>query len=318
MKIKTFTFHPSARLRMAILEPTLIRHGHSIVNSLSEADLCILDVMHVHDVPADVMDSVCNFGGKIALSSLGDWNLFRLTTNDVSIPDELIEKASAFLKVQWSCDDSIYDSRITNKRITVQPFLIGGIPAPTSTYMKKPVISFYGLPTGHLDVEKNTRILACRTLKNHPAFRGGITGQEPGAIRNGISDIVISSRPRPIYLNNLNTSLISLCLPGNSPLSYRHFESLGVGSCVMSCDLNNCKWLNRMTPGIDYYEVKSDLSDLLVVCDLALSDIARTREIAMNGYALYQDYYRLQPDNSMTDNMWNDILLQFHRCGIEL
>jgi hypothetical protein len=197
----------------------------------------------------------------------------------------------------------------------MQPFLIGGLPEPSIN--KKPIISFYGLPTGDLKTEKNLRIRACQILKDKPWFQGGIIGQEPGAQRD-ITGIEIGRRPRPFYLSSINKSLLSLCMPGNSVLTYRHFESMGMKSCIVTCCLDQFQWLNKMIPGEHYLDVSPDLSNLTEICEQALKDQETTLRIAQNGYDLYNEYYRLLPDGSMTDAMWTDIEKQWKQMGIQI
>lgn len=315
MKIKIVAEHPSAQLRMSILVPTFQRHGHTIVNNAKDADLYFLDCMRVCDIPDSIIDEVLEFHGKIILTSLGDWHTFNLTMNNYSLPSEIVDRASAFAKIQWSPNQSIYDKRIINKQIIIQPFLIGGLPKPSDN--KKQRIVFYGLPTGEPETDQNLRIRACHILKNQPWFDGGIVGQEPGIARN-ISGIEIGHRPRNVYLNAINQSTTSLCMPGNSILTYRHFESLGMKCAVITCCLDKYVWLNRMVPGEHYFKVNDDLSNLLDMCEWIIGQPNIVNEVAQNGYSLYQQYYRLNPDNSMTDEMWQDIQYQFKQLGINL
>lgn len=309
MKIRLLSIHRSTPLRMDAILKTLIRNGHSLVND-NEADVWFIDCIWPHKIEQSIIEEMIAFKGQIILISLGDWNIFKLD----GLPDELINKVTAFAKIQWDHDLTIYDPRIIAKRITVHPFLIGGLPQPI---IKKPKVCFFGLPTGTEDAKNNLRIQACRILKDQPWFVGGIVGQEPGANPRDIAGIEIGHRPRNFYLNTINQSLLSLCMPGNSPLTYRMFESLGVGSAVVSCCLEDVKWLNYMEPGVHYFVVKQDLSDLLVVCKRAINNNTQAHQIAAAGYALYQDYYAIQQDGGLSDNIWQDIKTQFINIGIE-
>lgn len=315
MKIKIVADHPSARLRMNILIPSLIRHNHSLTNNVEEADIYFLDCMRVCDIPETTIIEILKFKGKIILTNLGDWLGFNLSMNGTTLPDELIDRAMAFVKLNWSLDNSIYNTRILDKMITIQPFLVNNMPSPSNN--KKSIVSFLGLPTGDLDTNKNLRIKACRILKNKLWFDGGITNQEPGA-RRDISGVETGHRPYPFYLRSINKSLLSLCPPGNSVLTYRHFESMGMGSCIVTCCLDRFKWLNRMIPGYHYLDVLPDLSNLVEVCEQALDDKETTLMIAKNGYDLYNEYYRLMPDGGMTEAMWTDIKNQWQERGIPI
>jgi hypothetical protein len=295
---------------------TLIRHGHVFTDQkIPDADLWLVDCMHPHKIDDATIEELIQFRGQIMLVSLGDWSSFNTQMEGKGLPDEVIDKVVAFAKIQWTLEITDYDPRIIGKQIIMQPFLISGLPEPMTS--KKPIASFYGLPTGDLETEKNLRIRACRILKNKSWFQGGIVGQEPGAQRN-ISGVEIGHRPRPFYLNSINQSLVSLCMPGNSILTYRHFESMGMKSCVVSCCLNQFRWLNRMVPGQHYLDILPDLSNLLDVCEQAISDKKTTLQIAQKGYDLYQAYYRLLPDGSMTDAMWADITQQWKQMGIQI
>ena len=314
MKVRATIIHISTPLRMRPIAATLIRHGHTFTDQkIPNADLWLVDCMHPHKIDDETIDELLRFRGQIMLVSLGDWSSFNTQMEGRGLPDEIIDKAVAFAKIQWTHDDADYDQRIIGKQIMMQPFLIGNIKEPSID--KKPIVSFYGLPTGDLETEKNLRIRACRMLKDQAWFNGGVVGQEPGAQRD-IAGIETGHRPRPFYLNSINRSLVSLCMPGNSVLTYRHFESMGMKSCVVTCCLDQFRWLNRMVPGYHYLDVLPDLSNLSVVCEQALSDKESTLRIAQNGYDLYQKYYRLLPDGSMTDALWGDILKQWRQIGI--
>jgi hypothetical protein len=301
---------------MQPIAATLKRHGHIFTDQrITDADLWLVDCMHPHKIDDATIEELIKFRGQIMLVSLGDWSSFNTSMEGRGLPNEIIDKAIAFAKIQWTHEIADYDPRIVGKQIIMQPFLIGGLREPLVN--KKSIASFYGLPTGDLETDKNLRIRACRMLWNKSWFRGGIVGQEPGAQRN-ISGIETGHRPRSFYLNSINKSLLSLCWPGNSILTYRHFESMGMKSCIVTCCLNQFKWLNRMVPGEHYLDVLSDLSNLTEVCERAFKDKKTTLQIAQNGYDLYNKYYKLQPDGSMTDAMWADITQQWKCVGVKI
>ena len=316
MKIRATIIHVSTPLRMRPIAATLVRHGHTFTDQkITDADLWMVDCMWPHKIDDETIEELIKFRGQIMLMSLGDWSSFNTRMEGRGLPDEIVNKAVAFAKIQWTHDDSDYDQRIIGKQVVMQPFLIGGLREPVVD--KKLTASFYGLPTGDLKTENNLRIRACRMLSNKQWFNGGVVGQEPGADRD-ISGIETGHRPRQVYLNSINRSLLSLCMPGNSVLTYRHFESMGMRSCVVTGCLDQFTWLNRMIPGEHYLDVAPNLSDLTEVCERALKDHKTTRQIAQNGYDLYQEYYRLMPDGGMTDEMWNDIVQQWLRIGIHI
>lgn len=300
--------HQATPSRMDAILRTLLRHGHTLTTS-NDADIWFVDCIWPHAIELSIIEEMIAFKGQIVLLSLGDRNIFKLNY----LPDELINKVTAFAKIQWDHNLTIYDSRILTKMITIHPFLIGGLPQPST---KKLQACFFGLPTGAKNTCDNLRIRACHILKGQPWFVGGIVGQENGADPRNINGIEIGHRPRNFYLRTINQSLLSLCMPGNSPLTYRMFESLGVGSAVVSCCLENIKWLNHMKPGIHYFVVKPDLSDLLEICEQAIHNEAQTRQIAAAGYALHQDYYAIQSDGGLSNRIWQDIQAQFSSVDI--
>jgi len=316
MKVKATIIHVSTPLRMRPIAATLARYGHEIVcDKNADADIWLVDCMHPHKIDDEIIEGLMAFNGQIILMSLGDWSSFNTQMEGRGLPDEIVDKATAFAKIQWTHNINDYDPRIAGKQVMMQPFLIDGLKEPSQ--QKKPMVSFYGLPTGNLKTEDNLRIQACRKLKNKAWFFGGIVGQEPGAHRD-ISGVETGHRPRPFYLGSINKSLVSLCMPGNSVLTYRHFESLGMRSCVVSCCLNDFRWLNKMVPGEHYLEVSSDLSDLVDVCHRAITNERETLQIARNGYDLYKEYYQLLPDGGMTEAMWTDIVKQMNALGVDL
>jgi len=316
MKIRATIIHASTPLRMRPIIATLVRHGHIFTDrQITDADLWLVDCMWPHKIDDTTVEELIQFRGQIMLVSLGDWSSFNTHMEGRGLPDEVIDKAIAFAKIQWTHKDTDYDSRITGKQVVMQPFLVDGLKNPSID--KKPIISFYGLPTGNLKTEDNLRIRACHMLKDKSWFRGGIIGQEPGAQRN-ITGIEAGQRPRSFYLNSINGSLLSLCMPGNSILTYRHFESMGMQSCVVTCCLDQFRWLNRMIPKQHYLDVRPDLSDLEEICERAFSDRKTTLRIAKNGYNLYNEYYRLLPDGGMTEAMWNDIVQQWRQVGVQI
>jgi len=310
MKIKTLAIHPSTSIRMNALLRTMQRYGHTITNTNDKnSDLFFVDCIWPDRIPKKVVDSLRDFDGHIVLMSLGDMNMFRLNI----LPDDIVDKVKGFAKIQWSKDTSIYDPRILNKKITVHPFLIDGIPQPIN---KKSKACFFGLPTGEENSDQNLRIKCCRILKEKEWFVGGIVGQEPGAKDRDISGLEIGHRPRHMYLNAINQAILSICMPGNSPLTYRLFESLGVGSAVVSCSLDSVEWLNKMESGKHYIQVDESLDNLLDTCLSCLNERSRTFQIAQNGHSLYNQYYKIESDGGLTDNMWRDISSQFVKLGI--
>ncbi len=316
MKIRATIIHISTPLRMGPIAATLKRYGHTFTDQkIPDADLWMVDCMWPHKIDDATIEELINFRGQIMLVSLGDWSSFNTAMDGRSLPDEVINKAVAFAKIQWTKNSSDYDPRIIGKQIVMQPFLIGGLPEPA--IIQNPIVSFYGLPTGDLKTEKNLRIRSCRMLKGKSWFQGGIVGQEPGA-RRDISGTETGHRPRSFYLSSINKSLLSLCMPGYSILTYRHFESMGMQSCIVTCRLDQFRWLNRMVPGEHYIETSPDLSNIVDVCEQALDNRETTLQIAMNGYRLYNEYYRLLPDGSMTDAMWDDIIKQWQQVGIQI
>jgi hypothetical protein len=310
MKIRTLAIHKATPPRMYALLQTLQRYGHTLTNR-NDADIWFVDCIWPHALDQFIVDEILAFRGQIVLVSLGDLNVFKLD----GLPDELIDKVSAFAKIQWDNNLAIYDPRILDKMITVHPFLIGGLPKPST---KKPKACFFGLPTGAQSTKDNLRIRACEILKSQPWFVGGIVGQEGGTEPRDISGVEIGHRPRSFYLRTINQSLLSLCMPGNSPLTYRMFETLGVGSAVVSCCLQDVRWLNCMEPDVHYLSVKQDLSDLLDVCEQAIHNDAQTNKIASAGYELHNNYYAIQSDGGLSHNIWQDIKGQFFSVDIIL
>lgn len=308
MKIRTLMIHQATPPRMDAFLRTMMRNGHRVFTS-GEADVWFVDCIWPHKIPRQTIEEMIAYKGEIVLISLGDLNIFKLD----GLPDELIDRVSAFAKIQWENDLTSYDLRVTNRMVTFYPFLIGGLPCPSNVESR---VCFFGLPTGAEKTEDNLRIRACRILKDQTWFVGGLVGQEGGADPRDISDLETPALPRGDYLRIMSKSLMSLCLPGNSPLTYRMFESLGVGSAVISCCLEDVRWLNRMEPGVHYFSVEPDLSDLLETCEKAVHDNTQAKKIALAGYALHTDYYAIQPDGGLSSNMWIDIKTQFADLGI--
>lgn len=315
MKVRATIIHVSTPLRMAPLAATFKRYGHTFTDqTIRDADLWLVDSMRPDLIPDAIIEELLTYRGQIILMSMGDWSSFNTIWNGRGFPDEILDKTVAFAKIQWD-NMGEYNYRLYGKKIVMHPFLIGNLQEPSAD--KKPILSFYGFPTGDLETERNLRIRACRMLKNKPWFQGGVVGQEPGATRD-ISGIEVGRRPRNFYLNSINKSLLSLCMPGNSVLTYRHFESMGMKSCVVSCRLKQFRWLNKMIPGEHYLEVSPDLSNLIEICEQAIENKDETLHIAQNGYDLYNEYYRLMPDGGMTDAMWEDIVKQWRQMGIQI
>jgi len=310
MNVKVSMIHPSTPPRISAFIDTIKRYGHNMVNDY-DADIWFVDCIWPDDISQEIVNRLLDFKGKVVLMSLGDWNIFRTD----SLPEELIKRVDGFIKIQWSNDNSIYDQIIKDKAVTIYPYLIGGLPQPTD---KNDTVCFFGLPTGHQKSDNNLRIRACRLLKNEDWFVGGIVGQENNSIHRDISGIEIGHRPRSMYLRAINRSLLSLCMPGNSPLTYRLFETIGIGSAAISCNLDSVSWLNKLEANTHYISVENDLSNLLEVCECSLRNKAKTLEIAENGYKIHKSYYEIQPDGGLTENMWRDIQSQFKACGVDL
>jgi len=152
MKIRATIIHVSTPLRMSPIAATLRRYGHVFTDQkIDDADLWLVDCMWPHKIDDETIDELIKFRGQIMLMSMGDWSSFNTQMEGRGLPDEIIDKAVAFAKIQWTHDDSDYDSRIVGKQIVMQPFLIDNFLKPSAR--KRQMVSFYGLPTGDLVTE---------------------------------------------------------------------------------------------------------------------------------------------------------------------
>jgi len=181
---------------------------------------------------------------------------------------------------------------------------------------KKKHISFHGLATGPFD--NNIRIMVCRKLRSQPWFRGGIVGDAPGARPKDWADVATQGLPHSIFLSAINESRGALTLPGYNPLTYRLFEAMAAKSVAITCRLESMRWLNRLDPDVHYVKFNDDLSDLVEKRQRVIDDERYASKIAAAGHKIYQDYYRLNGDGTLSDAMWSDIKAQFEKIGITL
>jgi hypothetical protein len=166
----------------------------------------------------------------------------------------------------------------------------------------------------------NPRVEACLRLKNESYFVGGMVEpdeqnyyQTATYLTRRAAPVMIPALPRERYLEMLARSKSSLCLPGTSLLTFRHFESMHLLSNVVSPDLSQIRWLDVLEPGKHYFVLNNDLSNLEDVCERSLRE-----DKTQAALRIYQQYYMLAPDGGMNPNMWLDVKIRFRECGLNL
>jgi len=124
------------------------------------------------------------------------------------------------------------------------------------------------------------------------------------------------------YFKGINESLISLC-PGQwwNTISYRHIESIMVGSAIISSKLEKLPdqiFLYKDQLEKVIYFFNEDLSDFLETCSYCLDNEKEILEAGENGRFIYNNYWELQSDYSYRNNVWGDIKNQFLNLNIEI
>lgn len=145
-----------------------------------------------------------------------------------------------------------------------------------------------------------------------------------GRCNDDYNKTIIGTSPRVLsheqYNQYLDKMLISLCLPGNTNLGYRHFQSIVCRSAVISSRMENDpgEWLYQTAFNDSFYFVHDDLSNLEMVMEYALHNTQETILREQIGWDRYMQYYELLPTNVYQEHICSALIQTFIDVGIML
>ena len=184
-------------------------------------------------------------------------------------------------------------------------------------------IIFYGMASSII------RIKAMEILKSFGnSFIGDITtNRHMEEIRNNhykgnfwnIDEVEYFSPEN--YTKLLTTSLVSFCPPGNTNWTYRHIESMAAGCSIISCNLSqSCDWDFLYKNEVEqlFFYIDNNLKNLKEICEYCLDNYDICIEKGREGYEVYQKYFSLTRKQTYNDLVWENVMNQFFRLGVNL
>tara|TARA_Y100000401_G_scaffold25299_1_gene17624 strand:- start:721 stop:1794 length:1074 start_codon:yes stop_codon:yes gene_type:complete len=123
------------------------------------------------------------------------------------------------------------------------------------------------------------------------------------------------------WLQFLKESLVCIALPAAITWTYRHLEAMSCGAAVISQTFEkpyDHEWMYRDKVLDLFFYFKSDLSDLIDICEYCINNRSECIEKGKRGYQVYDEYFRLASDHTYTDKVWKDVQRQFIDIGINI
>lgn len=269
------------------------------------------------------------FKGKLALMCINDG----CSIHAPMIPDKLKKRIDCIITLLRYPENHAQSRGMYNKIVL--------LPRYTVDYERRDIlpkdnkIFFVGRLTGsdmfggaNWRVEAFKKIYANEFLHNN--FSGWIQSVDNKIKicehrRNAEYDkTIIGTSPKVLthneYNQHLDKMLISLCLPGNTNLGYRHFQSIICRCAVISFRMENDpgEWLYQTAFNDSFYFVNDDLSNLEMVMEYSLRNTQETILREQIGWNRYLQYYELKPTNVYQDHICNALMLRFSELGIML
>jgi hypothetical protein len=252
-----------------------------------------------------------NFKGKLLPISLDDG----CVTYTLNVKQSIINRIDGwFTGIIWDNDPAtgwkLHDDCLKDKFILIPRFMIDHaevIHPPERTNR----IVFYGSTTGALNLNgKNPRVEALKIIEGNPFlkshFEGGLTYDyiidvsETPEYRATYQHLVVPHYHQPKWLKLLSESTLCPNMEGNGLFSYRPLETMRAKAAMLSPQFfkDPGVWLFAEKLRDCFWMYKRDLSDFAEVCERALLDRDKSRELAENAYECYKDYFETTPDNT--------------------
>lgn len=268
-------------------------------NEVPDADIWIIRDFNINKSDSrQAYESIMKYKGKVVL----------FTTDDLPIRD-----TEEFDPELWSKVDGFvgyYSIKHLNNKIVQIP--IFSLPySPPANIQKQNKICFVGSNTG---IYHSTRIKAVRKMKSSSLpFEGGlISCDESGDPPEDVACEHISCNN---WDNFLGSFKVSLCLAGNAPMTYRHWETMKLKCKMVTTGFGPHNWMFREHISSDmYYPIKDDLSNIVEVSQKALDDDSTTKE--EKAFDFYKKYIELNPDDTYQDHVWHKIMERFMDLNI--
>lgn len=308
---------------------SLIEHNHTIEKatpkpneSLNGYDCVFVDENSFRDWPIDIIRSTFDdYKGKLVFLALSDFS----NTNINMFPEEIKKKSILATFIKYPVGHQFYfKNSFLLPRFTIDYSSI----IKTPTNQRKNEMFFVGsLTGGYMFKGKNARVEAIKIIQQSSMsskFNGWLTSPDNKIAtkkrKPEYESTIHSLRnriPREDYKNVLNSTTVSLCLPGNSSWGTRQQLSFQCGSCVISQKLINdpqglwwCDHLFNKT----CMTFKKDLSDLLEVCEHSIKDRKLQEEKIEQQNDAFQTYYAMTERNTYQDIAWNFVNNGFMEC----
>lgn len=304
---------------------------------MPDADLWIFD--HLYGTPNYLIDNKENiaaneplfhsFKGKLAIMCINDGCNIHIST----LSDKLKERIDGIITFLRYPENHQFSRGMYSKIVM--------IPRYTVDYERREIVPkenkvfFVGRITGgDLFGGANWRVEAFKKIYANEFLRSNFTGWlqshnnkvlvSDSRRNDEYNKTIIGTSPKVLshdeYNQHLDKTLISLCLPGNTNLGYRHFQSIICRCAVISHRMENDpgEWLYQTAFNDSFYFVNDDLSNLEMVMEYSLRNTQETILREQIGWERYQHYYELKPTNVYQDHISDALMTKFSEIGIML
>lgn len=309
-------------------------YGHGI----PDADMWIFDYLYGtsnyftynKENIASYESQFFEFKGKLALMCIGDGcNLHP----SAIISDKLQKRIDCIISFLRYPENHIHSRGVYSKIVLIPRYTVNyerRAPQP-----KENKIFFVGRLTGGVMFGgANWRVEAFKKIYANEFLRSNFTGWlqsinsrilvDANKCNDEYNRTIIGTSPTVLsheeYNQRLDKTLISLCLPGNTNLGYRHFQSIICKSTVISFQMENDpgEWLYQTAFNDSFYFVNDDLSNLEMVMEYSLLNTQETILRQQIGWDRYLQYYELLPTNIYQKHICNALMEKFNEVGIML
>ena len=282
------------------------------VDIIPSADIWLIDW---YDVNMDKLthrinsneENFLKYKGKLLPISLDDGSF----TVTIKIKNTIINRLDGWITgMIWDLDYGLYDKSLYGKFILVPRFHIDNLDIEIPLKKTNQLV-FWGSTTGGLKLNnKNPRVECLKIIDSDSylksKFKGGlvfnyiIDSNETEEYKETYQKFVVPIISNKDWWNILSESTICLSLEGNTVFSYRPLEAMrskatiisapflkDPGSWLFSDKLQNCVW---------FY--KKDLTDFKKICETALFDVDKTKQMSDEAFDVYKTWIEDEPDKT--------------------
>jgi len=265
-------------------------------------------------------DKFLKYKGKLLPISLDDGSF----TVTIGIKNTIVHRIDGWITgMIWDFDYGLYDSSLINKFILVPRFHIDNLNV-TIPSTKINQLVFWGSTTGGLKLNnKNPRVECLKIIDDDPYlksnFKGGlvfnyiIDSEESDEYKSTYQKFVVPIISNKEWWNILSNSTLCLSLEGNTVFSYRPLEAMRSKSTIISAPFLKDPgiWLfsDKLQKCVWFY--KKDLSDFKQICETALLNEEKTKQMSDEAFDIYKTWFEDEPDKTYNKKVMSQFCDKF-------